>query len=66
MKRKYLNKKESKGRKEWRGLSADGRDKRRLIKLMSEFITIITLFDVLISKKKHFLSNMVKVITGKN
>ena len=54
MKRKYLNKKESKGRKESRGLSADGRDKRRLIKLMSEFITMITLFDVLISKKKAF------------
>jgi hypothetical protein len=58
MKMKYLNKKERKGRKEWRGLSAEGRDKRRLIKLMSEFMTIKTLIDVLISEKA-FLSNLV-------
>jgi hypothetical protein len=43
MKRKYLNKRERKGRKEWKGLSADGLDKKKLIKLMSEFMTIMNL-----------------------
>ncbi len=43
MKRKFLNKRERKERKEWKGLSGDGLDKKKLIKLMSEFMTIMNL-----------------------